>query len=142
MKVPACATVEWKASGGLTSLTYEEKDDAQPRFVVYLAGSSEDDPPIEGDVQTIVEEVQRLVQSKKLGELVIPTVERTLEMLLQTPLPTNRITREQIEEERSRIQEARRSWLINEIENGSYAAIELLKREFGETVKISVEVVS
>jgi hypothetical protein len=142
MKLPAVATVEWKSAGGLTSLVYEEGGEAKPFFIVYHPSLSEDDPPIEGTLDEIVPRFKTFVEQHKLGDLVIGTLERTLEELLPLPLPSCQLTRQEIEAERERVRATRRSWLIREIEEGRYAAIELLQREFGETVKLHVEVIS
>ena len=140
MQLPVQARLEWKAVGGLQGVTIEDTTDKEPTFWVYTS-STEDCEPIIGNTAKVIHEIEQLVEEKKLGAGVVSTLIGVLDGLIRQPIPSTSYTAQQLIEESQEVRARRRDWLIREIENGNYAAITMLKDEFDETVKITVEVV-
>lgn len=140
MHVQGKAVLEWKAPIGLMGLTLGEGDQTvEPRFSVYLSPNDED--LIEGSIDEVLLNVERRITNKQLSEGVANTLRGIFDGMLTQAIPLIRLDRDDLVAEQQRVRASRRDWLISEIESGSYAAIEKLKSEYGETVRISVEVV-
>ena len=141
MHLPAKCVMEFKAPLGLVGLTLGEGDqEIAPRFTVYLSASETEDV-ITGTLDEIIEQAERRLSNKAVGESFVRTLRETVDGMLGQPIPVIRLDRDDLIAEAQRVRALRRDWLISEIENGSYAAIEKLKSEYGESVKITVEVV-
>ena len=142
--IEALAIVEATPSG-VNALTFTEAardDNADFYFTVELPGTSEDDPPISGSEEEVAQQIEELIEKKKFGEQVLTRFNEVVELISTQPIPEITVERQQLVDEAARRRNTRRTWLIEQIEQGSFAAIEMLKNEFGETVKIHVEVTS
>lgn len=128
-------------SNGPTSLTYVEAppDDGDEYFEFEISLSS-DDPPLTGTRAEIENEILDLIERKKFGPGALVSFQQGADAMLGQPISEIKVSREQLEDDARRVRNARRTWLIEQIEAGSFAAIELLQAEFGETVKIHVEI--
>lgn len=139
MHLPVQARMEWKAAGGLQGVTIEDTTDREANFFVYT--SAADDEPLEGTASQVVRQAENLVEQKKIGAAFVTSLMDTIDQMVRQPIPTATFGHVELLREREAIRERRRDWLLREIENGNYAAITMLKEEFGEDVKITVEVV-
>jgi len=140
VRLAARATLEWAGVGGIKSAVLETVDvDQSPHVTVYLTPS--DDDWIEGSIVEVMAQAHDLVERKKAGIGLVDTIDTVIGALLAQPIPRVTLDKTELDAELGRVRERRRAWLIEQIEDGVFAAIGMLKNEFGETVKINVEVV-
>jgi len=140
----AVAIIEATPSG-IASLTFTEAprdDNDDLYFTVELPGTSDDDPPVSGSQGEVSGMIEELIEKKKFGDQVLTRFNEVVALITSQPIPEVVVERQQLADEATRRRNTRRTWLIEQIEQGSFAAIEMLKNEFGESVKIHVEVTS
>lgn len=138
MTVDASVTLEWDPNLQVKKATYRELPEQNRRgfFVLELGG----DERIEGTMSDLINGVRDRIEAKKLGEPFHATLMRAMDDLVSQPIPEMTIGRETLIDELTEVRRRRRAWLLEQIEGGSYAAIEMLKDEFGDEVRIKVEV--
>jgi hypothetical protein len=142
MTVPAGARLEWRSSFGVNELTMRETPNGDRRmhalFEVNLTMDGDD--AITGYYDGVVEEIEERITAKKLSPGALVTVSAAMDAMIEQAFPEVTVEREALIDEQKEVRRRRREWLVEQIESGSYAAIEMLKAEFGESVRINVEV--
>lgn len=138
MTVDASVTLEWEPNLQIRKATFRELPEQNRRgFFVLELGSDE---RVQGTMSEVITGVRDRIENKKLGEGFLPTLMAAMDSLVTQAIPEVVVDREALIDEAVQVKRRRRAWLLEQIEEGSYAAIELLKEEFGESVRITVEV--
>ena len=130
-------TIEWHNYVGVTGINLNQPDPCLPLHITVIDGDAE--APYEGTYDDILDQAR--ARLPKAYDTFVEQLDRALTAINEQPIPNVELDKHQLANHAQESRNRRRDWLIAEIENGNIGAAEFLKREFGETIRLTVEVI-
>lgn len=139
----AYGTIDWKTVEGITDFRIDAFDgDSDPYYHVQSADDGGDEIAFEGEFSVIESDIK---EDPDLDEATKQVVLRQLrdarETMDKQHLPDVSFTSQQLILHQAEARAKRREWLIEQITKGNISCATQLKAEFGESIRLSVEIV-